>query len=117
MLERDSNADLIEEIFEGGEEDDEAFSISSKSSKNRRGRHGREKSDGSNVESIRMEGRINHAQTLSGSVISPIKELVDEEGISPNLIGRNNHKKHLTHHFESQPDGRPNRRKNGEIFK
>ena len=55
-----------------------------------------------------MEGRINHAQTLSGSVIVPmLGEKTKEEGIPTDvgILGRNHHKNHI-HKTESQPETR-----------
>ena len=72
-----------------------------------------------NIESIHGEGRINHAQTLSGSVIMPmIEDRADIDGTPTGPIGRNHHKSHI-HQTESQNNAKSasGRRKTGEIFK
>ena len=56
----------------------------------------RQKSDISDSISVHNEGRINHAQTLSGSVICPkVNERGSNEGDIVAMVGRNHHRKHL----------------------
>ena len=56
----------------------------------------RQKSEISDSVSVHNEGRINHAQTLSGSVICPmVNDRVGDEEDMIAMVGRNHHRKHL----------------------